>query len=170
RPASYPDAYSLAVSFQHEAGKQLVFPAQTAARLFALMGSGERFMSVVVYSVAACSMLTALLVLYWSNRDKRRERALLGALGASRSALAAISWLEGTFTLFIGALAGELLGRAGAYAAYHFLRGSTAIDISVPMTFHEAAVPAVMFVIGSFGALVMALGKKNGDEALLRKT
>ena len=90
RPATYPDAYSLAVSFQNNAEKQLVFPAQTATRLFSLVGSWERFMSVVVYSVAACSILTALLVLYWSNRDRRREKALLSALGASRGALAAI--------------------------------------------------------------------------------
>ena len=169
RPATYPDAYSLAVSFQSDANKQLVFPAQTVTRLFSLMGSGERLMSIVVYSVAACSILTALLVLYWSNRDRRREKALLGALGASRGTLAVISWLEGTFTLLIGALAGEVLGRAGAYAAYRFLGGTTAIDISVPMTFHEAAVPAVMLIIGSFGALVMALGEKIGDAVLLKK-
>ncbi|MDR1581397.1 MAG: ABC transporter permease [Synergistaceae bacterium] len=169
RPASYPDAYSLAVSFQNDAGKQLVFPAQTAARLFALMGSGERFMSVIVYSVAACSLLTTTLVLYWSNRDRCREKALLGALGASRGSLVIISWLEGIFTLTIGALAGELLGRASAYAAYSFLAGATAIDISVPMTFREAIVPAVMLIAGSFGVLVMALGEKTGDAASLKK-
>jgi putative ABC transport system permease protein len=169
RPASYPDAYSLAVSFQNDAGKQLVFPAQTASRLFSLLGSGERFMSVIVYSVAVCSLFTTMLVLYWSNRDRRREKVLLGALGASRGALVVISWLEGTFTLSIGALAGELLGRAGAYAAYRFLGGAAAIDISVPMTFHETAVPAVMLIAGSFGALVMALGEKTGDGALLKR-
>ncbi|MDR1134112.1 MAG: ABC transporter permease [Synergistaceae bacterium] len=169
RPASYPDAYSLAVSFQSDAEKQLVFPAQTASRLFSLVSGGERFMSVIVYSVAVCSIFTTLLVLYWSNRDRRREKALLGALGASRGALAAISWLEGTFTLAIGALAGEALGRTGAYAAFRFLGGSTAIDISVPMTFKEATVPAVMFMAGSLGAFVMALAEKTGDAASLKR-
>ena len=169
RPATYPDAYSLAVSFRNNAEKQLVFPAQTATRLFSLVGSGERFLSVVVYSVVVCSILTALLVLYWSNRDRRREKALLGALGASRGALALISWLEGTFTLAIGALAGELIGRAGAYAAYRFLGGTAAIDISVPMTFHEVAVPAVMLIVGSLGAFVMAIGEKTGEVASLKR-
>jgi ABC-type lipoprotein release transport system permease subunit len=131
------------------------------------MGSGERFMSVIIYSVAACSLFTTMLVLYWSNRSRTREKALLGALGASRGTLAVVSWLEGTFTLAIGAFAGELLGRAGAYAAHSFLGGTTAIDISVPMTFHEAAVPAVMFAAGSFGAFIMAFGEKTGDAPRL---
>jgi putative ABC transport system permease protein len=169
RPASYPDAYSLAVSFQRDSEKQLVFPAQTAARLFSLMGGGERFLSVVVYSVAVCSIFTTMLVLYWSNRDRRREKALLCALGASRGALVTVSWLEGTFTLLIGALAGEVLGRAGAYAAFRFLGGITAIDISVSVTFRETVVPAIMLIAGSLGVFIMALAEKTNDAALLKR-
>ena len=52
---------------------------------------------------------------------------------------------------------------------YRFLGGATAIDISVPMTFHEAVVPAVMLIAGSFGALVMALREKIGDAASLKR-
>jgi putative ABC transport system permease protein len=168
RPATYPDAYSLAVSFQHDTERQLVFPAQTAIRLFSLMGSGERFLSIIVYSVAACSLLTTLLVLYWSNRDRRRERALLYALGAPRGTLVTISWIEGTFTLAIGALIGELLGRAGVYAAFHLLGDATAIDLSAPMTIHEAVIPIIMLAAGSFGGFLIALSERTGDSASLK--
>jgi putative ABC transport system permease protein len=169
RPTSYPDAYSLAVSFQHDATRQLVFPAQTVIRLFSLMGNGEQFLSIIACSVAICSLLTTLLVLYWSNRDRRRERALLHAMGVSRETLVIISWFEGTFILAIGALIGDLFGRAGVYAIFRFLGGSTAIDLSAPMTLQEIITPIAMLAAGSFGSFIIALSEKTGDSTLLRK-
>jgi putative ABC transport system permease protein len=169
RPVSYSGAYSLAASFQNDTSKQLVFPAQTVIRLFSLMGNGERFLSIIVCSVAACSLLTTLLVLYWSSRDRKRERVLLYALGVSRGTLVTISWFEGTLILAVGVLIGELLGRAGVYAVFHFLGGNTAIDLSVPLTFHETITPIAMLAVGSFGGFIIALSEKTGDSASLKR-
>jgi putative ABC transport system permease protein len=152
-PRSYPDAYSLAVSFQNNPDKQLVFPAQTAIRLFSLMGRGEAFLSIVVYAVGGCALLTTLLVLYWAGAARRDERMLLHVLGVPKSTLVFISWLEGTIALLAGVLMGELLGRLGASAAFAALGGATAVDPAVHFTLQEFIAPVVFLAAGSLGSL-----------------
>jgi putative ABC transport system permease protein len=156
RPRSYPDAYSLAVSFQGDPDKQLVFPAQTVIRLFSLMGRGEAFLSIVVYAVGGCALLTTLLVLYWAGAARRGERMLLHVLGVPRGTLVFISWLEGTVALLAGVLVGELLGRLGASAAFAALGNATAVDSAVPFTLQEFIAPVVVLATGSLGSLFAA--------------
>ena len=148
-PRSYPDAYSLAVLFQRSTDKQLVFPAQTAIRLFSIMGRGESFLSIIIYAVGSCALLTVMLVIYWAGAAKRNERVLLHIIGVPGSTLVFISWLEGTVMLLIGALLGELLGRLGAQAAFAALGDTTAVDSSVPFTLQEFISPLVLFAAGS---------------------
>jgi putative ABC transport system permease protein len=148
-PNSYTDAYSLAVSFQGSADKQLTFPAQTVVRLFSLMGRGESFLSAVVWAVGGCSLLTVLLVLYWSGSARGRERALLHVLGVPQGTLVVISWLEGTIALLAGVFLGELAGRAGAEAIFALLSRTTAVTPAVPLTLQECLAPLVFLCIGS---------------------
>jgi predicted lysophospholipase L1 biosynthesis ABC-type transport system permease subunit len=155
-PRSYPDAYGLAVSFQNNPDKQLVFPAQTAIRLFSLMGRGEAFLSIVLYAVGGCALLTTLLVLYWAGAARRGERMLLHVLGVPRGTLVFISWLEGTMTLLIGVFLGELLGRMGASAAFAALGSATAVDSDVPFTLQEFITPLILLAAGSLGSLLAA--------------
>jgi putative ABC transport system permease protein len=155
-PASYTDAYSLAASFRRDAQGQLIFPAQTAIRLFALLGRGEEFLSVVVFAVAGCALLITLLLLFWSAAARRKERALLHALGASRGELVFLSWLEGALSLLAGALAGGLLGRAGGAAAVAAMGDATALDFYVPLTFQECLAPLALLAAGSLGGFLAA--------------
>ena len=155
-PRSYPDAYSLAVSFQRSSDKQLVFPAQTAIRLFSMMGRGEAFLSLIVFAVGGCAILTTLLILYWSGAARNRERVLLHVLGVPKSTLIYISWLEGAVTLLIGVFLGELLGRLGATSAFAALGNVTALDSSVSLTLQELAAPLIFLAAGSLGSLFAA--------------
>jgi putative ABC transport system permease protein len=156
RPNSYRDAYSLAASFQGDSAKQLVFPAQTIIRLFSMIGQGERFLSLVVYAVAGCALLTTLMVLYWSGSARRREQGLLHVLGLPRKTLVFISWMEGTTLLLAGVLLGELLGRLGAAAAFYALNDATAVDSEIQISIQELAVPLALFLAGSLGSFAAA--------------
>ncbi|MDR1943498.1 MAG: hypothetical protein LBQ19_01620, partial [Synergistaceae bacterium] len=165
RPVSYSAAYSLAVSYQKDKACQLVFPAQTVIRLFSIMGRGERFLSLIVHAVSGCAFLTTILILYWSTKERAPERALLRILGVPRSSLVLISWMEGLFTIAAGAIAGEILGRLGVYAAFRLLGDATAVDSSMPFSIHEAAAPVILLVTASLASLAVALGEnKTGGE------
>ncbi|MDR1048770.1 MAG: ABC transporter permease [Synergistaceae bacterium] len=162
-PRSYTDAYGLAVSLQGSAGMQSVFPAQTAVRLFSLMGRGEAFLSLVVYAVGGCALLTTLLVLYWLGAARGRERALLHVLGVPRKTLVLISWMEGTITLLAGSFLGELLGRAGAWAAFSLLDRTTALSPAAPLTPQECLAPLVLLSTGSLSVLAVAWGDARAE-------
>ena len=161
RPRSYPDAYGLLASYQNDPFCQTVFPAQTAVRLFATIGQGEEFLGIIVRSVAGCALITTILILYWSGASRHRERELLRFLGASRGAIAAITWMECAIVLFAGSVLGWLLGRVGVYAAFASLGDATAIEPAIPFGAGEIAAPAAMLAVGAAGALVTALKKAD---------
>jgi putative ABC transport system permease protein len=163
RPRSYADAYNLASEYQRSTDAQLIFPAQTAIRLFSLMGRGEAFLSVIVRAVCGCALLTTILALFWSSASRRRERELLHILGVARRDLILITWLEGTVTLLVGTVIGELLGRLGAAAAFAAFGSATAINSSVPLTFQEFLAPLVILASGSLGSLFAAWRDTRGD-------
>jgi putative ABC transport system permease protein len=167
-PTSYADAYRLAVSYHNDDRKQLIFPAQTAIRLFSLIGRGEAFLSIVVYAVEGCALLTTLLVLYWSGAARSRERALLHVLGLPRRTLVFISWLEGTIILLAGAFLGELTGRAGAHAVFFILGEATAIRPVIPLTLQECLAPLILLSVGSVSAFIVAWGDVRSLEDFMR--
>jgi putative ABC transport system permease protein len=163
-PKSYSDAYSLASSFQKNEAGQLTFPAQTAIRLFSMIGRGERFLSVVAYAVACCALLTTLMALYWSAAARGRERFLLRILGVPHRTLVFISWLEGMIALAAGVALGELFGRGGAYAAFYALNGAAAIDAAAPVTINDLALPSAFLVSASLGCLIASF--RSGRDSL----
>jgi putative ABC transport system permease protein len=160
-PKSYADAYSLASSFQKNEAAQLTFPAQTAIRLFSMIGRGERFLSVVAYAVACCALLTTLMALYWSAAARGSERFLLRALGVPHRTLVFISWLEGMIALAAGVALGELFGRLGARAAFYALNGAAAIDAAVPVAISDIALPSAFLASASLGCLIASLRSEH---------
>jgi putative ABC transport system permease protein len=164
RPVSYPGAYSLAASYRRDAVRQLVFPAQTAVRLFSMIGRGEEFLSIIVCAVSGFALLVTLLALYWSAAGGRRERALLRVLGASEKDLAMIAWLEGTFSILAGVVIGEILGRAGSSVIFGLLGGATAIAPRAPLTPREFFIPAALLAIGSLCVLAVTLVDRRDKE------
>jgi putative ABC transport system permease protein len=161
-PKSYADAYSLASSFQKNEEGQLTFPSQTVIRLFSMIGRGERFLSVVTYSVACCALLTTLMALYWSAAARGRERFLLRILGVPRRTLVFISWLEGMMALASGIALGELFGRLGARAAFYTLNAAAAIDAAAPVAIKDIALPSALLVSASLGCLIASLRSGRG--------
>jgi putative ABC transport system permease protein len=166
KPKSYADAYNLLASYQRDQSCQVIFPAQTIVRLFSIMGQGEEFLRAIVRSVAGCTLLTTILMLYWSVASRRREREMLHILGVSRETLAAISWVEGVILLMTGVFLGWILGRAGVRAAFGILGGATAIEPAVPFGIGEISVSAALLAAGALGALVIALSESGKRDPL----
>jgi putative ABC transport system permease protein len=165
KPKSYSDAYNILASYQRDQACQAVFPAQTTVRLFSVIGRGEEFLRAIVRSVAGCTLLTTVLILYWSGASRRPERELLYILGVSREILAAISWIEGALLLTAGVTLGWILGRAGVYAAFSLLGEATAIEPAVPFGIGEISLPAALLAAGALGALAIALADGRKRDA-----
>ena len=162
-PRSYADAYRLASEFQTAPQEQLVFPAQSAVRLFSIMGRGEAFLSVLVWSVFGFALLTTALMLYWSGAVRHREGTLLRVLGADRFSLLFIAWLEASMGILSGVLLGTLLGRLG-FLAFSQVLEETAVSIFVPVSFAELFKPLLTAFVGS--AVSVLPGYLNNRSSL----
>ena len=98
--------------------------------------------------LAAAAVLSLALTVLSLVRRRRRELALLKALGMTRSQIRAVIAWQTTLTLLIAVVVGGALGIAGGRLAWHAFAGSLGI---VPVV----QVPALVLVLG-LAALVLA--------------
>ena len=133
-------------------------------RLFALIGRGEGFLSVVVGAVICCALLMTIFALYWSGASRIRERMLLRVLGATGPDLVCIAWLEGAAIVSAGIAAGYVLGRLGALGAFRLLNEAASLSVGIPFTFRETEIPLTLLLIGSLAGLLPAW--QNGRVSL----
>jgi putative ABC transport system permease protein len=118
-----------------------ILPGVALGQLWGLVGTAEnalRAVSAMVVLAGLCGMLTALLTML---DQRRREMAILRAVGASARTVFALLALEAGLL----AAAGAALGVVLLYAALAALRG---------------------FVAGRYGIL-LTLGPPSGEECLL---
>jgi len=98
--------------------------------------------------LAVAAVLSLALTVLSLVRRRRRELALLKALGMTRSQIRAVIAWQTTLTLLIAVVVGGALGIAGGRLAWHAFAGSLGI---VPVV----QVPALVLVLG-LAALVLA--------------
>jgi hypothetical protein len=98
--------------------------------------------------LAVAAVLALALTVLSLVRRRRRELALLKALGMTRSQIRAVIAWQTTLTLLIAVVVGGALGIAGGRLAWHAFAGSLGI---VPVV----QVPALVLVLG-LAALVLA--------------
>lgn len=93
------------------AGLQAASPAREAQRLNALVGAGAGALTRLGQGLLGLAALGFIVAMSASVLARRRELALLQALGASRRRLAAVVCVEGLLLGFAGGVAGTLLAR-----------------------------------------------------------
>lgn len=97
------------------AGVQTASPPREAQRLNAMIGDGAAMMTRLGGLLLALAAGGFVLALTTAVRARRRELALLKALGASSARLAGVVLLEGGALGLAGGLAGLVLGRGLAW-------------------------------------------------------
>lgn len=98
---------------------QAASPAIETAHLTTLLGTGADVLRSFGVGLLALSALGFFVALFSAVNERRRELALLRALGGAPSLLFALVTLEGLGLGVIGGVAGVALGRAAAaFAAY----------------------------------------------------
>ncbi|HLF65449.1 MAG TPA: ABC transporter permease [Saprospiraceae bacterium] len=84
-------------------------PAMEINRLFSLMSTGERILTVLAWVITIVSGLSVFISLFSSLRDRRYELALMRVMGGGRSTLFLLIILEGLLLSGIGCLIGIAL-------------------------------------------------------------
>ncbi len=150
-------------------GKQatLAFPlAQVLLEIFQKLGWMVQVLRVVSYLVVVVAAASILAALYNTMNERRREFAILRALGARRRTVSSAIVLESSAIAAMGALLGLGVYAAIFSAAAFVVRRETGVVLDV-FAFHPSLViaPAAMVVLGALAGILPALKAYATDVA-----
>jgi putative ABC transport system permease protein len=140
--------------------------ARVMAELFDRIGWVSRILTMVAYLIVVVAAGSILASIYNTMNERRREFAILRALGARRTTVFSAIVLESTTITALGALLGYLVYGGILSAAFVIVRAQTGVvldafkfDPSLWMT------PVGMIILGALAGLVPAFKAYRTDVA-----
>lgn len=143
----------------------LAWPIATVmADLFEKLGWVNRILELVAYLVVVVAAGSITASVYNTMNERRREFAILRALGAKRRTVFSVIVLESTVIAALGSLLGYLVYAAVLGAAAAVIRSQTGVVLEV-LSFHPSLVwtPAGMVVLGALAGLLPAFKAYSTD-------
>jgi putative ABC transport system permease protein len=140
--------------------------AKVMADLFDRIGWVSRILSMVAYLVMVVAAGSILASIYNTMNERRREFAILRALGARRTTVFSAIVLEAASITFLGALVGYLVYGGILAAAFVVVRDRTGVVLNAfrpdPAMW---LVPVAMIALGALAGLVPAFKAYRTDVA-----
>ena len=135
-------------------------------RLFNRIGWAEKVLRWVAYLVAVVAAGSVLASIYNSMNERRREFAILRALGARRGTVFSVIVLESAAISAFGAVLGFAVYAGIMTAAESILRNEIGVTLR-PFEWHEvmAYVPFGLIALGAVVGIVPALKAYSTDVA-----
>ena len=150
-------------------GDRLTFAwpiGRIVAELFDRIGWFDKVLALISYLVAVVATASILASIYNSMNERRREIAILRALGARRAALFAAIMLETATISAIGMAVGFIFYAAIVSVVAQIVRAQTGVVID-PFKFNPVMIwaPAALIVLGALAGIVPALKAYRTDVA-----
>ena len=130
---------------------QAIRPVQVVAELFDVVGDVRKILKWVGYLVIAVAAVNVSVSLYNAMASRRRETAILRALGARKRTIIAGVLLESAILCGVGALLGLALAHGGAAAAAPFVERRGGIRLE-EFGLHPLE-PVILLVLVGVGCL-----------------
>jgi len=134
------------VNFYEEEALMGVMPGVALGELWAVLGLGENALLAVSALVVLVSVVSLMAVVLAGLNERRRELAVLRAVGAAPRHVLGLLTLEGVWVTFAGVVMGVLLAYAGMALATPWLQQSLGIrlQLAVPLPTQMALAGAVL--------------------------
>ncbi len=145
----------------------LAFPiGRTMSELFDKLGWINRVLELIAYLVVIVAAFSILASIYNSINERRREFAILRALGARRPTVFAVILLEAAAIASIGSLIGYVVFAVIMWATAFIVREQTGVVLDV-FRFEWALVftPLLMVAVGAVAGILPALKAYRTDVA-----
>lgn len=144
---------------QLNAGERLqaALPGAVLTQLLALLGQGQRALALVTYVALGMAGLSSALSLYGALLARRRDTAVLRALGASRRTVLLVALLETLLQSLLGLGGGCLLGHAAAALLAALIVQQSAVAVPLGLEPVEGLILAAMLLAGLAAGLLPAL-------------
>lgn len=149
----------VADEIQRETEAMAAIPMNEMFRLYRqILGPVQRMLMAAAYLVVTVAALSMLAALYQSAERRRRDLAILRALGAHPGEIFALVMSEAVLLTLMGLAAGWLLGHGAAAVAAHHLQQTTGLALSAWTSDRtEALALLVVAACGCLSGLVPAL-------------
>jgi putative ABC transport system permease protein len=150
-------------------GNRLTFAwpiATTIAELFDKIGWFDKVLALVSYLVALVATASILASIYNSMNERRREIAILRALGARRRIIFSAILLEAAAISALGMVVGFLVYAGIMTAAAKVIRAQTGIVLD-PYQYNAVMLwaPAALIALGAMAGVVPAMKAYRTDVA-----
>src|SRR5215831_1888474 len=110
RATGLTEAYQLYQEINRDTVAQAVLAGQGMLRLFNLLGQGETVLRLVAWLALVLGAATVFLVSYAVGAQRRRETAILRALGTGRWTVFTVGLTEALITALVGVVLGVMSG------------------------------------------------------------
>ena len=136
------------------------------AELFSKIGWFDRVLTLVSYLVALVAAGSILASIYNSMNERRRELAIMRALGARRATVFTAIVLESATIAALGVAAGFAIYAVLMYVVAGIMRSQTGVVLE-PLKFNPVMLwsPAMFIALGALAGIVPALKAYRTDVA-----
>ena len=161
-------ARALQLKYQREDTRfTLAWPiGNIVAQLFSKIGWFDKLLAAVAALVALVACASVMASIYNSMNERRREIAIMRALGARRADIFTMVVLEAIFIVLFGILAGYLVHLGIMFTAAHLLQAQTGVVLN---PFSPNAVlwlaPLALLLAGALSGVVPAIKAYRTDVA-----
>ena len=153
-------AFALQRQINEYSGEPLlaIMPAMTMAQLWSLVGVAESALLLVAWCVVVAGLLGMTTALVSTLSERRREMAILRAIGARPWQIAALLMLESALITLLGTALGVLLVQLGVLLLAPSLSGQFGLHLQ-PLTFtlRELGLVLAVLVGGQIAGILPAL-------------
>lgn len=155
KPASIAAAYGLRGQFRTPRSVAL-FPAEVLNDLYLALGNVRDLMSVLALTTQVLVIAAILMALLVGFLARRRQFAVLRAIGASRAYVFSVVWTEVTLLVAGGAVGGIALGFVASEILSRWLASQTGFAMPVTLGAPEAWLVGGLMLAGALIATLPA--------------
>lgn len=155
KPDSVASAYRLRGQFRTPRSVAL-FPAEVLNDLYLTLGNVRDLMSLLVITTQVLVVAAVLMALLVGFLARKRQFAVLRAMGASRLYVFSVVWIEVAVLITAGAAIGVLLGWASSVALSYWMQSQVGFDMPVRLGAAEGALVAALILAGAVIATLPA--------------
>ena len=156
KPVTIRDAYVLRQKYRR-GGTMALFPAEVLIEMYARLGDARDLLAVISVATQVLVIGAILLAVFASLALRRRQFAVLRALGASRAYVFATIWAYVSIMIAVGAGIGLGLGWVAALVLSAVFEARTNIALPVTMTFQEVGLAGALVLVGFVLAAIPGL-------------
>jgi putative ABC transport system permease protein len=147
-------------------GSQAAIPAQEIRKLLGIVGNVDRILLAQAILIVLVSAMGTALAMFNSMNERRKDIAVMRALGARRNTIVAVIVGEAVFIAGLGSVLGVFLGHGVVHLASPYVEMAIGFPVAAwEFRSFEAFVFVGMIAIGAFAGIGPAISAYRTDVA-----